>query len=123
MSACLPPAGAIVTLGEIPTEGERGPECVKPGFPSHNCVLLHGVAVVGGTWQEAAGGGRRAGMGGRGAHHRDTTLPPPPCTTLPRLQRLQRRCSSLEIDGEERQALLIGEEETHLYRWLWEQLD
>ena len=33
-------AGLLDNLGEIPDEGGRGPECVTPGLPSHDCILL-----------------------------------------------------------------------------------
>ena len=46
-SLLLKRAGLFDNPGEIPDEGGRGPECVPPGLPSHDCILLTKLGVSG----------------------------------------------------------------------------
>ena len=39
LSLLLKRTGLFDNPGEIPDEGGRGPECVTPGLPSHDCSV------------------------------------------------------------------------------------
>ena len=53
-SLLLKRAGLFGNLGEIPDEGGRGPECVTPGLPSHDCILLVNFLIDGGLYCDTA---------------------------------------------------------------------
>ena len=66
-SLLLQRAGLFDNPGEIPDEGGRGPECVTPGLPSHDCIFtLNLVNKNSNNTCNGPGHGKRSGCGGEG---------------------------------------------------------